>query len=118
MNEKEAEKIKEYSNLNNYYLKISLDKNNLSLIGLNTENLDDILYQFSITDEEIKQNITKYKNQNLTELFNKIIALIDKGKYMIIEEKHCISLSLFEGENFDNNYKMFLQHYLRYQMDY
>ena len=103
MNEKEAEKIKEYSNLNNYYLKISLDKNNLSLIGLNTENLDDILYQFSITDEEIKQNITKYKNQNLTELFDKIIALIDKGKYMIIEEKHCISLSLFEGENFDIN---------------
>ena len=64
MNEKEAEKIKEYSNLNNYYLKISLNKNNLSLIGLNTENLDDILYQFSITDEEIKQNNNKYKNQN------------------------------------------------------
>ena len=103
MNEKEAEKIKEYSNLNNYYLKISLNKNNLSLIGLNTENLDDILYQFSITDEEIKQNNNKYKNQNLTELFDKIIALIDKGKYMIIEEKHCISLSLFEGENFDIN---------------
>ena len=54
MNEKEAEKIKEYSNLNNYYLKISLTEQNFSLIGLNTENLDNNLYQFNITEEEFE----------------------------------------------------------------
>ena len=103
MTEQEPEKVKEYSNLNNYYLKISLDKQNLSLIGFNTENLDDILYQFNVTAEEIKQNNSKYKNLSLTELYDKIIVLIEKGKYLIIDNKNCISLSLFEGDNFDLN---------------
>ena len=103
MTEQETEKVKEYSNLNNYYLKISLDKQNLSLIGFNTENLDDILYQFNVTAEEIKQNNSKYKNLSLTELYDKIIVLIEKGKYLIIDNKNCISLSLFEGDNFDLN---------------
>ena len=99
MTEQEPEKVKEYSNLNNYYLKISLDKQNLSLIGFNTENLDDILYQFNVTAEEIKQNNSKYKNLILTELYDKIIVLIQKAKYLIPDNKNCISLSLCEGKN-------------------
>ena len=97
------EKVKEYFNLSNYYLKISLYKQNFSLIGLNAENLDNSLYQFNITLKEFEQNSNKYKNKSLSELYNKTIELIEKGKYLINDNKQCISLSLFEGENFDIN---------------
>ena len=97
------EKVKEYPNLSNYYLKISLYKQNFSLIGLNAENLDNSLYQFNITLKEFEQNSNKYKTKSLSELYDKTIELIEKGKYLINDNKQCISLSLFEGENFDIN---------------
>ena len=103
MNEQSQEKVKEYSNLNKYYLKISLTEQNFSIIVLNTENLDNSLYQFNITAEEFEQNRSKYKNKSLIELYDKTNNLIEKGKYLINDNKECLSLSLFEGEIFDKN---------------
>ena len=103
MDDQSPEKVKEYSNLNNYYLKISLTEQNFRLIVLNTENLDNSLYQFIITEEEFEKNSNKYNNKSLTELYDKTIELIEKGKYLFNDNKESISLSLFKGEKFDIN---------------
>ena len=100
MTEQNSEKIKEYSKLNDYYLKISLSSNCLTLISLNTSLLDNILYFFNLTPEEINQN-DKYKNMSLEQLYEKIIELIEKGKYMISGDKKSVVLSIYEGEKFD-----------------
>ena len=100
MTDQKSEKIKEYSKLNDYYLKISLSSNCLTLISLNTSLLDNILYFFNLTPEEINQN-EKYKNMSLEQLYEKIIELIEKGKYMISGDKKSVVLSIYEGEKFD-----------------
>ena len=95
-------KFKDYTRLNNHYLKICLTEECLSLIGFNTEILDNNLYQLAITSEEIKKN-NRLKKFSLTQLFDKIIELIEKKKYQMTGDKNCIILSIFEGENFDIN---------------
>ena len=96
------EKFKEYSHLNNHYLKISLSSESLTIFGLNTELLDNNIYIFSITSEEIKQ-YDKFKDITLNSLYEKIIELIEKNKYLIHGDKNCLALSLYEGEKFDIN---------------
>ena len=100
MTEQEIEKIKEYSRLNDYYLKIKLNSKGLTLISLNTALLDNILYIFTLNSEEIKQN-AKYKNMSLDQLYEKIIELIEKEKYLISGDKKSVVLSIYEGEKFD-----------------
>ena len=95
-------KSKEYTLLNNHYLKISLTEQCLSLIGFNTEILDNNLYKLAISSEEIKKN-DKLKKFSLNELYGKIIELIEKKKYLMNGDKNCIVLSIFEGETFDIN---------------
>ena len=96
----EEEKFKEFSCLNDHYLKISVTSQSLTLMGLNINKLDNILYVFSLTPEEIKQN-DKYKNLSLNDLYEKIINLIEKKKYLISGDKNCIVLTIYEGEHFD-----------------
>ena len=98
----QEEKFKEYSHLNNHYLKISLSSESLTIFGLNTELLDNNIYIFSITSEEIKQ-YDKFKDITLNSLYEKIIELIEKNKYLIHGDKNCLALSLYEGEKFDIN---------------
>ena len=100
MSEQEIEKIKEYSRLNDYYLKIRLNSKGLELLSLNTALLDNILYIFTLTSEEIKQN-AKYKNMSLEQLYEKIVELIEKEKYLITGDKKSVVLSIYEGEKFD-----------------
>ena len=102
MENQEVLKFKDYTRVNNHYLKISLTECCLSLIGFNTEILDNNLYQFSISADEIKKN-NKLKKYSLNELYDKIIDLIEKKKYLMNDEKNCSVLSLFEGESFDIN---------------
>ena len=102
MENQEVLKFKDYTRLNNHYLKISLTEQCLSLIGFNTEILDNNLYQFAVTPEEIKKN-NKLKNFSLAELYDKIIDLIEKKKYLMNGEKNYIVFSIFEGESFDLN---------------
>ena len=49
MENKKVLKSKDYTDLNNHYLKISLTEQCLSLIGFNTEILDNNLYQLVIS---------------------------------------------------------------------
>ena len=100
MDIEEVQQYKEYSHLNNHYLKINLTKTSLILIGFHTEPLDNILYLVNLNQEEIKQN-SKYKNISLQKLYEKLIDLIEKNKYIITDDKNCIVLSIFEGDNFD-----------------
>lgn len=102
MNNQGEEKFKEYSHLNNHYLKISLTSQCLTIIGLNIENLNNIIYKFSVTSEEINQN-NKYNNISLNELYEKIIELIEKNKFFINGDHNCIALSVYEGDTFDIN---------------
>lgn len=100
MDIEEVQQYKEYSHLNNHYLKINLTKTSLILIGFHTEPLDNILYLVNLNQEEIKQN-SKYKNISLQKLYEKLIDLIEKNKYIITDDKNCMVLSIFEGDNFD-----------------
>ena len=102
MENQDVLKFKDYTRLNNHYLKICLTEECLSLIGFNTEILDNNLYQLAITSEEIKKN-ERLKKFSLAQLFDKIIELIEKKKYQMTGDKNCIILSIFEGENFDIN---------------
>ncbi len=102
MENQDVLKFKDYTRLNNHYLKICITEECLSLIGFNTEILDNNLYQLAITSEEIKKN-DRLKKFSLTQLFDKIIELIEKKKYQMTGDKNCIILSIFEGENFDIN---------------
>ena len=98
----EEGKFKEFSSLNDYYLKISVTSQSLKLMGFNTNKLDNIFYTFSLTPEEIKQE-EKYKNLCLNDLYEKIIDLIVKKQYLISGDKNCIVLTIYEGQNFDIN---------------
>lgn len=96
------ESFKEYFNLNDFYLKISINQERISMTSFNSKLLDGATYQFSITPIEIKEN-KKYNNINLQDLFQKIVNSIEMGKYLINKENDCVVLSLFEGNNFDIN---------------
>ena len=93
------ESFKEYFNLNENYLKISHSDQKISLVSFNSITLDGIMFQFDITIDDLKKN-PKYNNMSLKNLYEKIIYLIDKKKYLISKENNCIVLSLFEGEKF------------------
>ena len=94
--------FKEYFNLGNFYLKINLSQEEISLTSYDNKLLDGIIYQFLLTSEEIKEN-KKYQNIDLKHLFEKITNCIEKNKYIITKENNCLVLSLFENENFDIN---------------
>ena len=66
------ESFKEYFNLNDFYLKISINQERISMTSFNSKLLDGATYQFSITPIEIKEN-KKYNNINLQDLFQKIV---------------------------------------------
>ena len=97
--------FKEYFDLDDHYLKISLTQENIFFICFNTLSLDGIMYQLEIIPDDIKE-ISKCKELNLKQIFEKITNLIDNKKCIISEQNNCISLSLIEGENFDINNDM------------
>lgn len=96
------ESFKEYFNLNEYYLKISQHQKNISIMAFNTTMKDDNMYQIEITLEEIMKN-PKYKNLSLKDLFNKIVNLLERNKFLISKENNCLVLSFIEGDKFEIN---------------
>ena len=96
------ESFKEYFNLNEHYLKISQNDKNISLMAFNTTTIDNNMYRIEITPDEIINN-QKYSNLSLKDLFEKIVNIIEKNKYIISKENNCIVLSLIEGDKFDIN---------------
>ena len=96
------DKIKEYFNLNGYYLKIMLTNQEVSLISYNTILLDGIKYVKNINMDEIKAN-DKIKNITVSQLYELIIKKIEEKKFNITEDKNSIILSLFKGNSSNTN---------------
>ena len=94
--------FKEYYDLKEHYLKISLTHETISLLCFNSAKLDGTTYHISFTQDDIMKNV-KLKNLSLKELFEKIYHLIEKKKYLFNNQNNCIVLSLFEGDQFDIN---------------
>ena len=94
--------FKAYFDIDEYYLKINLNQEKISLISFDTLLLDGITYHFSITDEDVKNN-KKYNNMSLKELYEKIVNCIEQQKFVTNKENDYLILSLFEGDNFDIN---------------
>ena len=96
------EEFKEYMKLNEYYLKIKLSSQNITLICFNKKFLSGYFYKSTITLEEIMNN-PKYNNIDLNHLYKKILYSIDNEKYIFSTQNNSIILSLIEGKNFDVN---------------
>ena len=92
--------FKEYFNLSNFYLKINLTQEGISLTSYDNKALDGDIYQVFISSQEIMEN-KKYQNIDVKQLYEKIINLIELNKFLLSKEKNCLVLSLIEGEYFD-----------------
>lgn len=94
--------FKEYYNLNEHYLKISLNQQDISFDAFNSTLLDGSMFHTTITQEEIMKN-PKFNKISLGDLYKKIIEMIEKQKFILNAQNNCIILSLFDGEQFDIN---------------
>ena len=94
--------FKEYFNLGDFYIKINLTQEGISLTSYDNKLLDGVIYQILLTSEEIKEN-KKYQNIDLKHLYEKIINCIETNKYIFSKQNNCLVLSLIENENFDIN---------------
>ena len=94
-----AQKIKEFFNINGYYLRLKLTSQQLSFISYNSNKLDGIRYETKYTLEEIKKN-EKIKNLTIIELYELICNKIKEKKFMIKNEQNNVILYLLDnGEN-------------------
>ena len=77
-----SNKIKEFFNLNGYYLKLYLTNQDLSLTSYNSNLLNGIKYESKINSEEIKRN-EKIKNLTVYNLYELISKKINEKKALI-----------------------------------
>ena len=102
----EEEIFKEYFNLNGYYLKIYLGKEEIFLICYNSTLLDGIKYEKIINSEKINKN-DKNKNISNKELYEIIVHKIEQKNYTINLENKSINLTLYKDYN--NNTNLYLK---------
>lgn len=96
------QKIKEYFNLQGYYLRLHLTNNQLSLISYNSNLLNGIKYESKFSSEEIKSN-DKIKNLSVVELYDLISKKIREKKIMMQGNADSVALSLLENEISNND---------------
>ena len=98
-----SNKIKEFFNLNGYYLRLYLTNQDLSLTSFNSNLLNGIKYESKINSEEIKRN-EKIKNLTVYSLYELISKKISEKKALIQGDLNAITLSLLENaKSFSNN---------------
>jgi hypothetical protein len=98
-----SNKIKEFFNLNGYYLRLYLTNQDLSLISFNSNLLNGIKYESKINSEEIKRN-EKLKNLTVYSLYELISKKISEKRALIQGDLNAITLSLLENaKSFSNN---------------
>lgn len=98
-----SNKIKEFFNLNGYYLRLYLTNQDLSLTSFNSNLLNGIKYESKINSEEIKRN-EKLKNLTVYSLYELISKKISEKKALIQGDLNAITLSLLENaKSFSNN---------------
>jgi len=93
-------KIKEFFNLNGYYLRLSLTSQQLALVSYNSLLLNGIKYESKINLEEIKRN-DKIKNLTVIGLYDLISKKIGEKKFLLQGEQNCLTLSLLENMTFN-----------------
>lgn len=97
-----SQRIKEFFNLNGYYLRLNLTNQYLSLISYNSNLLDGIKYEKIFTLDEIKKN-DRIKNLTLVELYDLIHKKIKENRIMIANGQNNITLILIENASFNPN---------------
>ena len=94
--------IKEYFNINGFYLRLILSNQNLELISYNTNLLDGVKYESIWNLEEIKKN-EKIKNLTVRGLYDLINNKIKNRKIFISNSQNQIILALIEKNVFNAN---------------
>ena len=95
-------KIKEYFNINGYYLRLHLTNQLISLISYNSNKLNGIKYESKINSDEIKRN-NKIKNLTVQGLYELIHKKINEKKIIIQGDENCVTLTLLENIAFNSN---------------
>ena len=94
--------VKEYFNLNDHYIKISLINNkDIHLVSYNSTLLNGIKYETLIKAEEI---LKKSQNENFSssKLYDLIIQKIETKKFFIKSDLNGVNITLFETSNIFN----------------
>ena len=98
----DEERNKEYFNLNGYYLKVSVQKEQITIIVYNSTTLNGIRFETTLSHNDISK-IEKIKSLSPSDLFESINSSIEDRKLIIKEEKNSMSLYLMEGKQLDTN---------------
>ena len=94
--------VKEYFNLNDHYLSISLINNkDIHLVSYNSSLLNGIKYETLIKAEEI---LKKSQNKNFSpdKLYDLIIQKIEAKKFVIKSDLNSVNITLLESNNIFN----------------
>ena len=90
------ESIKEFYDLNGYYLRLYLTNQQLSLVSYNSNILDGIKYETNINSKDIIKN-DKIKNLTPKELSELIIKKIKENKIIVKGDENIVILSLLNN---------------------
>ena len=96
------QKIKEYFNLNGYYLRLTLTNDLLILTSFNSYLLDGIKYESIINADIIKKN-EKLKNLTLISLYELIVNKIKEKKIALKGDTNSIILFLLDDNTLNPN---------------
>ena len=97
----DEQKVKEYYDLNGFYLKILFHNQIISLISYNSNLLDGIKYVKTLKLDEIKKN-EKLSSLSVMQLFEIIAKKIEEKKFMINSDNNNIILTLFRNNTFNS----------------
>ena len=96
------QRIKEFFNLNGYYLRLTLTNDLLSLTSYNSDILDGIKYESIMTQEIIKKN-DRLKNLTILALYELIVNKIKEKKVMLKSSPNSINLFLLDNFSLNPN---------------
>ena len=96
------EVVKEYFNLNGYYLKVVYKNQEITLISYNSYLLDGIKYVKTINLKEIKEN-NNINQLTVSQLYDMIIKKINEQNFHITGDKNSVILSIFKEKTPNKN---------------
>ena len=108
--------FKEYNNLNDYYIKVIYEEDNLSIIIYNIDLLDGIRYEFNNNVKDLFKLSNVFKKLGKIEkIFKAIIDLIDENNYTVIkkDDKLLFTLKIEESQNKDKEISFMLSKKLK-----
>ncbi len=93
--------VKEYYNLNGYYLKVTYFNGDIYFVSYNSNLLNGIKYETKITSTEI-MNKVQNKNFSSYNLYELILKKIDEQKYIINSDLSHVSILILETSSIFN----------------